>query len=109
MIVLDRLGEEVELRDHVKFRSWQGRDVFFTGTGHVQNIDPFGNIYVEPDAALHIEGTAGAFDATVLMVTTENEGGTAKAYKEHFSRPGVGETKSLGISWVEKTFKMQSQ
>lgn len=109
--VLDRLGEEVNLNDKVRFRAWQGRDNFFSGTGVVQNIDPFGNIYVEPDGAMEIEGSNSYFDATVLMVSTSALGQKAvqagghqkfRAYKEHFGKM-EGEVKPLlGISWVER-------
>jgi hypothetical protein len=110
--VFDRLGEEINLNDRVKFRAWQGKNTFFTGTGYVQNIDPFGNIYIEPDSAMAIEGEDGSFDATVLMVTTqpykkeENHAGGVqrfKAYKEHFSRPTVDRPAGmLGVSWLER-------
>lgn len=111
--ILDRLGEEININDRVRFRAWQGRDNFFSGTGDVQNIDPFGNIYVEPDSALEIEGSSGSFDATVLMVSTSalnpkvvESGGhqTFRAYKEHFGKMDVdSETKPLiGVSWVER-------
>lgn len=112
LYVIDRLGEEINFNDRVKFRAWQGRDTFFTGTGRIQNIDPFGNVYIEPDAAMAIEGEEGSFDATVLMVTTqpykkeENHAGGIqrfRAYKEHFSRPTVERAAGMiGISWLER-------
>jgi hypothetical protein len=102
----DRLGTPLAMGSRVKFRSWQGSDVFFNGVGHIQNIDPFGNVYVEPDSAMTIEGEQGFFDATVLMVSTTSkrlagDEGDEKSglfgYKEHV----VGE-QMVGVSWLEK-------
>jgi hypothetical protein len=106
--VVDRLGEELMIGSNVKFRTWQGRNVFFTGTGQIQNIDPFGNIYIDPDSALHIEGEDGSFDATVVMVSTapieSNRVGQTgfKGYREHFAKMAVDRKPSMvGISWIE--------
>lgn len=110
--VLDRLGETIEMNDRVRFRTWQGRDNFFSGTGNVQNIDPFGNLYIEPDSALEIEGSNGSFDATVLMVTTSTLPGNVdsgigahlkfRAYKEHFGKMQNDVKPFVGVSWVER-------
>jgi hypothetical protein len=66
----DRLGVQIGMGERVKFRAWQGDDVFFNGVGNIQNIDPFGNVYIEPDSAMTIEGERGFFDATVVMTST---------------------------------------
>jgi hypothetical protein len=107
LYILDRLDEEIGLQSRVKFRAWQGKDVFFTGTGVIQNIDPFGNIYIEPDTVMHIEGEEGAFDATVVMLSTSTaksqriEQQCYKALKEHKQWQN-GTQVLVGVSWAER-------
>lgn len=111
LCVFDKLDEEIKIQDNVKFRSWQGGNTFFIGEGFIQNIDPFGNVYIDPDSELFIEGESYDVDATLIIVSTDlihrDDGFIGvkkmKAYKEHKDRKNG---RSFGFSWIEKIHKI---
>jgi hypothetical protein len=111
--LVDRLGVGIKIGDRVVFRAWQGSDIFFNGKGLIQNIDPFGNVYIEPDEAMTIEGEYGFFDATVLMISTRLRRLPGDKVDECSGIIGLVEHVQngvmVGVSWLEKTEPRESK